>query len=378
VQAGPKSTRTDELDSFDSSLANLGEVVFAALEAAGARSIAEIGAENGLFTEQLLAWAERTGASQVIAIDPAPQDRLLGLAEARPELELLIGTSHTVLPRLDLPDAVIIDGDHNYFTVSEELRLIGERASGADLPLLLLHDIGWPLGRRDSYHAPERIPAGQRQPLAVDAYLVPGDPGVAETGLYYKCTAVTEGGPRNGVLTAVEDFIAADPDLRLAIVPPFFGLGFVWHPDAPWADAVERALAPWDRNPLLERVEAKRVDHLVSEFLNLQRIDALRTQDYVARYRLVGRLLPIYDSRAFALATRISRLRRPGRPGLSRADLGALLDELASGDFDVDRLRRFPEPSPEDYQLRVDWSSAAEAARGNGQAVRPDVTSDAP
>jgi hypothetical protein len=377
VKAGGESTHTEELDSFDSSLANLSEVVFAALQAAGARSVAEIGAENGLFTEQLLAWAERTGATQVIAIDPAPQDRLLDLAEARPELELLIGTSHTVLPRLDLPDAVIIDGDHNYFTVSEELRLIGERASGADLPLLLLHDIGWPLGRRDSYHAPERIPAEHRQPLAAEAFLVPGDPGVAETGLYYECTAATEGGPRNGVLTAVEDFIAADPELRLAILPPFFGLGFVWHPDAPWADAVERTLAPWDRNPMLERVEAKRIDHLVSEFLNLQRIDALRTQDYVSRYRLVGRLLPIYDSRAFVLAERISRLRQLGRPGVSRADLGALLEELASGDFEVDHLRHFPEPSPEAYTLRVDWSKAGNTARGNGRAVRPDVPSDA-
>ena len=32
---------------------------------------------------------------------------------------------------IPLPDAVIVDGDHNYYTVSEELRLIGERAPGA-------------------------------------------------------------------------------------------------------------------------------------------------------------------------------------------------------------------------------------------------------
>ncbi len=375
MEAREESAQTEELDSFDSTLANLSEVVFAALEAANARTVAEIGAENGLFTEELLAWAERTGAPQVIAIDPAPQDRLLDLAEARPELELLIGTSHTVLPRLDLPDAVIIDGDHNYFTVSEELRLIGERASGADLPLLLLHDIGWPLGRRDSYHAPERIPAEHRQPLAADAYLIPGETGVGDSGLYYQCTAATEGGPRNGVLTAVEDFIAANPDLRLAIVAPFFGLGVVWHPDSPWAAEVERALAPWDRNPTLERVEAKRVDHLVSEFLNRQRIDTLRTQDYVARYRLVGRLLPIYDSKAFALAERISRVRQLGTPGLSRADLGALLDELAAGDFDVDHLRRFPEPAPGETGLRVDWSNGDDPG---DPGTRPDVPSDAP
>ena len=55
----------------------------------------------------------------------------------------------------------MIDGDHNYFTVSEELRLIGERAPGAELPLLLFHDVCWPHGRRDDYFDPEQIPADE-------------------------------------------------------------------------------------------------------------------------------------------------------------------------------------------------------------------------
>ena len=46
---------------------------------------------------------------------------------------------------------MIIDGDHNYYTVSEELRLIAERARTAPLPLLLFHDVCWPHARRDDY-----------------------------------------------------------------------------------------------------------------------------------------------------------------------------------------------------------------------------------
>ena len=90
----------------------------------------------------------------------------MALARERPELELVRATSLEALPRIPLPDAVIIDGDHNYYTVSEELRLIGERAPGAELPLLLFHDVCWPHGRRDDYFAPELIPAEHRQPLA--------------------------------------------------------------------------------------------------------------------------------------------------------------------------------------------------------------------
>jgi hypothetical protein len=335
-------TASDRLDSFDCTLANLSEIVFSCLEAADARSVAEIGAEHGLFTTELLAWAARTEAGRVAAIDPAPRRRLRELAEEHPELELVVATSDSALPGLELPDAVIVDGDHNYFTVSEELRLIAERAPGAELPLLLLHDIGWPLARRDSYHDPDRIPAEHRQPLARDAFLVPGEPGTAEQGLYYECTAETEGGERNGVLTAVEDFVAARPELQLAIVAPFFGLGVVWHRDAPWASAVAAAVAPWDRNPLLERIEAKRVAHLVAEFENLQRIDALRSADYDLRFELIGKLLPMHESSAFALAERLSRMRQGGRPNFSREQLGQLLEELAGDEIRLDQMGASP------------------------------------
>ena len=148
------------------------------------------------------------------------------------------------------------------------------------------------------------------------------------------------------MLTALEDFLAANPELRSAIIAPFFGLAVVWHPQAPWAAALEAVVAPWDRDPVLERVEAKRVDHLVAEFQNLQRVDGLYTADYVHRYRLIGRLLPILDSGAFALAEKLSAVKQRGRPNVSRADLAALLDELAADDIDVEHLRRHPEDSP--------------------------------
>ena len=178
-----------------------------------------------------------------------PRQRVVaGLADRRPELELIVETSHAALPELELPDAVIIDGDHNYFTVHEELRLIDEKAGDGLIPLVLLHDIGWPLARRDSYHDPDRLPADHRQPYADQGFLVPGEAGLAERGLYYERIAIAEGGPRNGVLTAVEDFVAEREHLRLAIVPPFFGLGVLWDERAalgraPGRDASRRGTA---------------------------------------------------------------------------------------------------------------------------------------
>ena len=102
----------------------------------------------------------------------------------------------------------MIDGDHNYYTVSEELRLV-EAAAGGDLPLLLFHDVCWPHARRDDYFSPELVPADRRRPIAAGGGLHPDEPGIRFGALPYRSAAAREGGPGNGVLTAVEDFVAA-------------------------------------------------------------------------------------------------------------------------------------------------------------------------
>ncbi len=174
-------------DGWGTSLAHSAELMLPCLDAAGVRSIVEVGAFAGALTRVLMAWAEGAGA-KVTAIDPAPQPDLVALEADG--LELIRETSLAALPRIELPDAVVIDGDHNYFTVSEELRLIGERAPGAELPLLLFHDVCWPHGRRDDYFDPGRDPgraapaAGRRGRWAVPrrAGPAPGRPAVPALG----------------------------------------------------------------------------------------------------------------------------------------------------------------------------------------------------
>jgi Methyltransferase domain len=286
---------------WGASLVTLAEVIFPCLDAAGARSVVEVGAYAGDLTRALVEWAAGRGA-RVWAIDPAPRGPLVELAAARPELELVRATSHEALGRLPVPDAAIIDGDHNYWTVNGELRLL---ARGADLPLLFFHDVAWPHGRRDDYYDPQLVPPEHRRPIEEGTGLFPGVEGVRPGGLPYRWPAAREGGPRNGVLTAVEDFVAAADGLRLAIVPAFFGLGVVWHRDAPYAEALADVLAQRDRDPLLERLEANRVLHLASS--HFQMVQAARASERAARQeRVLRRLL---DSSAFSLAEWLSRLR---------------------------------------------------------------------
>ena len=312
---------------WGASLVTLAEVILPGLDLAGTRSVVEVGAYAGDLTRLLVAWAAGSGA-RVWAIDPDPRPPLVALAAERPELELVRETSHAALPRIPLPDAAIIDGDHNHYTVSEELRLIAERASGADLPLLIFHDVGWPHARRDDYYDPALVPPEHRQPIAEGTGVFPGVPGVRPGGLPYRYAAEQEGGPRNGVLTAVEDFVAQREELRLAVVPAFFGLGVVWRCEAPWAGRLAERLEHWDRNPLLERLEANRVLHLASS--HFQMVEAAVARERVARQEAVLRRL--LDSSAFGVAERLSRLRR--RAGIateasvvSREEIRRALDD---------------------------------------------------
>jgi Methyltransferase domain len=307
------------------SLQNLAEIVLPCLDAAGARTVVEVGAYAGDLTGVLVDWAAGAGA-RVVAVDPAPQERLVRLAVERPQLELVRDTSLAALPRLGPADAFVIDGDHNHFTVSEELRLIAESA-GDELPLLMFHDVGWPHGRRDDYYAAARIPADRRQPIHEGGGLHPDEPGIRFGGLPYRGAAAREGGPRNGVLTAVEDFVGERDGLRLAIVPAFFGLGVVWREDAPWSAAVADVLEPWDRNPLVARLEANRVFHLAEAHIQL--VHAAQARQQAARQRAV--LERLLESSAFAVAERLSRLRHRlgiarGQSILSKDDIRRALD----------------------------------------------------
>ena len=79
---------------------------------AGARSVVEVGAYAGDLTALLMDWAASSGA-RVTAVDPSPQDSLVELAEANEGLELIRETSLDALKHIELPDAVVIDGDQD-------------------------------------------------------------------------------------------------------------------------------------------------------------------------------------------------------------------------------------------------------------------------
>ncbi len=309
------------------SLANVRELVTQCLDAAGAASVLEIGSYEGELTELLLDWGAGRNAT-VTGLDPLPPDRLRDLAARRPELGLVERTSldHLAEAR-SLPDAIVIDGDHNHYTLSGELRLIAATAgTGAEFPLLLFHDVLWPHARRDTYYAPERIPEDRRPPIGHNVGLVPGNPGTNPLGLPFTWAALEEGGDNNGTLTAIEQFLGEHDELVFAAVPAFFGFGVMWSDGAGWAGSVAELVRPYDRHPVLERLESNRVEHLVAGQARARELVALRRKQE-RQEELLRRLA---GSSALRIAERLSALRHRGRPLFSRSEIREALEEPGS------------------------------------------------
>jgi hypothetical protein len=275
-------------------------VIFPALESSGVRRILEIGSEAGTFTRELCTWAGAHGGS-VTAIEPLPRDEHRQL-ERDHGLELIVGKSPAALEGLEPFDAYFVDGDHNYWCVSNEVR---HAFSGDASPLVILHDVGWPCARRDQYYEPNDVPEEHRQPFSYDGGVEPGEPGLVPGGGFRGQDAFAyakhEGGPGNGVLTAVEDLLAELPELELLRIPCIFGLGLLFRSDVSWAARVREIVGPLHQNALLARLERNRIE------LFLRLIDPHRfntQQDQVG-----SDLIAAQQREIAALTAEVSRLR---------------------------------------------------------------------
>jgi len=271
-------------------------ILLRCFDAVGARSFVEIGSESGAVTRELLALA-RARNGRLTTVEPMPAEEVVELERDEPAFRLVVGLSPGALTDVDAADAWIVDGDHNHWTVTRELRAIIEKAETTGSPaLIVLHDVGWPCARRDFYYAPAALPPEAVRPHSFWNAVRPGEAGVVGSGLRGEgqmAVAMEEGGAANGVLTAVEDVLREHPGLELITIAPIYGIGFVFPSDAPWAADVREVLAPYAHLELLERLEDNRIA-LYLQVIELQdrlhRLDAGRNRVLAGRDARIARL----------------------------------------------------------------------------------------
>jgi hypothetical protein len=196
------------------------------LQARSPKTIIEVGAAQGKNTRLVASWAAEHDAVLHV-IDPKPKfDVEAYTKDWAGHLAMRLELSLSALPAIGPVDLILLDGDHNWYTMLGELQAI-DRVN-PDWPLVIMHDVGWPYGRRDLYYDPATIPAEHRQPYR-RAGIQPFHSALVEHGKNdHMLNAEREGGPHNGVLTAVEDFLSqTNRDLLLFAQPGIGGVGVI-------------------------------------------------------------------------------------------------------------------------------------------------------
>ena len=175
----------------------------------GHNTVLEIGAQKGLNTNKIIAVIRSLGG-RLTSIDPAPQ------FIPDDDIHFFQEFSIPFLKNTDeVYDLIIVDGDHNWYTVFHELLIMEEREILKPRGIILHHDICWPYAKRDLYYFPDRIPEEFRNPYSRGG-LIKGEQGLFALGKKINgCDplnpmnfhALFEGGPGNGVLTAIEEYL---------------------------------------------------------------------------------------------------------------------------------------------------------------------------
>ena len=187
--------------------------------------ICEIGSDKTSNSKILADYCKARNAELDI-IDPVIKTKDLGFDTSN--VNLFSEMSIDYFKKDRVCEAYFIDGDHNFYTVIKELEAIAEITKETP-SLLLLHDVGWPCARRDMYYNPSSIPAEYMQEYGENIILNPTSETDCDDGISFMAVARKEGGEKNGVLTAVEDFLSRNEDWELHKFPSIYGFGIMWN-----------------------------------------------------------------------------------------------------------------------------------------------------
>ena len=197
------------------------------LRIAKPRLIIEVGAGHGQLTSALLSHCVDSGAKLCIA-DPNPKFDIDELRRKHPELcEWQSTLALNALSQIGCEgDLIFLKGDPNWYTVLNSLRLIEKLRgkNGNSFPIILVGGTSWPYARRDAYIDPSTIPSIFALPYRRKG-VRPGQPEPVDWGGLNPSWnhALYENELQNGVLTAVEDFLAETKLNLHSFMLPIFG-----------------------------------------------------------------------------------------------------------------------------------------------------------
>ena len=117
-------------------------------------------------------------------------------------------------------DAIFLNDDSNWYTIFNELRII--KNCNDEFPLVFICNNIFPNKRRDSYINPHIIPKEFRQDYSKNLDYE----GIVIQDNYYH--AINENTPKNGVLTAIEDFLKENSSIGIMNIKLLNGITILY------------------------------------------------------------------------------------------------------------------------------------------------------
>jgi len=259
------------------------DVVRPLLQEIEAKYLLQIGAYMGEHTRHLLKYCQEVDGRLTI-IEPVITPELEGILAGASHYELIIGKSEAAIPQVVSPiEVVLLNGDINYYTAYGDLAALEKLAdrTAISFPTVIHRSAGWPYARRDMYYDPDGIPASARHPAAqvgMTPWSAELQEGMINAPFY---NAGKEGGGKNGVLTAVEDFIkSCQKPLQLFTLPINNGLGIIYRRESKVeAFIIDKLMPPPALRLLLETCEIARLNDIIRRLI---------VADLVSRHSLRG------------------------------------------------------------------------------------------
>ena len=126
-------------------------------------------------------------------------------------LEAICGNSLDILPKFENYGAIFINDDSNWYTIYNELNII--KNTNDEFPLVFICNNRFPNKRRDSYFDPNLIPDDFKHEYIKEFPICYDDKRISVSdGCYHACEENTD---KNGVLTAIEDFLSENRNIGI-------------------------------------------------------------------------------------------------------------------------------------------------------------------
>ena len=199
-----------------------------------AKKILLIGLSNKTILNKLILYCMDTNCTlyiidEINAKNLIKKNKSLSNKFLKDNIKHLKGQSLKILPNLKNFDAVFIDGDPNWYTVFNELTLI--KKNNLKFPLVFVCNNKYPHKRRDSYINPNNIPDEYKHDCCNELPITYEENNEIKHAMINDgfCHAIYKETPKNGVLTAIEDFLNENKSLNMIEINFLEGINFIYN-----------------------------------------------------------------------------------------------------------------------------------------------------